>query len=321
MKKLCFINETKTAQMDELASVCMENGYECEIITNKSPAFLPQFIKKALFEKKLKKEKNNNVYISFFPTQCADILFLSSITKESLKHLHAVTTVVVASAAKRYKLLNLGLVSQKVVVVYPYWVQREFDKNELGKKYLTPLNIQQQKGQKIIFFSANHLKKQGFEEYLKIIQATTNKDFLALVALHPEQISAAKFLLSKYGLSHFVYIIKLEKNHHLQMDELLFLSDIFLYPTHQHSFAPLIIRAMGYQNAVFVPKSNEASEIVDHFASMSDPADMTTVHKIEALLERNDLDYIKNLNLNTANHFTIHKTFETLKPYIDNLAL
>ena len=66
--------------------------------------------------------------------------------------------------------------------------------------------------------------------------------------------------------------------------------DILLLPTTNKKFNQNILKAMQFKCIVFVPNTNEASRIVDIFATMQGANDQNTVNKIDALL--NNLDNI-----------------------------
>ena len=95
-------------------------------------------------------------------------------------------------------------------------------------------------------------------------------------------------------------------------------SDIFILPTSNKNFASSVLEAMSNKCCVFLPKNNDASDILDTFGIMNTASDKSVVHKIEALaLDAGELKNAKN------NHYKIAiKTFKHNKQsleYLNNL--
>lgn len=324
MNKLYIINNNKLQFVDELEVEFAINDVQYDFLNNQIIKILPNSIREYLYQKSLLKNKNDKFYLSFDPINCADIYWhRGALTKNAKEAITNAKKVIVSSQAEKYNLINKNIArSDKIEVIYPSWNEQKFDIEHLKQKYFKELNIELTNEKKIVFYTSNNFKTHGLNDFLQLILHMENKDFIPLIACYAQQFSMLNFMLTKYNLQNFVKIHKLSKNESSkEIDELLALSDIFVYPTYASSFATIIVRAMGFRNGVFIPASNAAAEITDHFATMSSPNDATTVHKIEALLSRNDLDYIKDLNLEVAKNFTTAKTFEKLKEIINTLAL
>lgn len=319
MKQIYFVNDKKNSYLDVLESEFAINSLPYDIIKNRAWGIFPSFMREYWFKKQLCQNKNDKFYFSFIHTDCADIYFhqgaLNASAKQTIK---SAKTVIVTSQQQRYNLLNLNLKnSENIFVIYPGFSHKMHDYDNLKSHYFSKTGLNINDKRRIIFFTATNFKLHGINEFLSIVKSIENEEFIAIIAGTNRQIETIKFTLAQHKLQDLFHLYKISPNkHEEEVEELLVISDIFVYPTSSSGFSPLVLKAMALRNAVFVPTSNSTTEILDHFATMSSPSDLTTVHKISALLSRNDLEYIKDANYQTSQNFTIEKNLEQIKNII-----
>ena len=98
------------------------------------------------------------------------------------------------------------------------------------------------------------------------------------------------------------------------------ISDIFLFPSPMNYFNIDILKASFYKNAIFVSDKNYASEIVDTFATIELEDNISTIFKIDALLNYpKELKNIKKTNFNSHLQYSFSKSFSTLQALLNKL--
>lgn len=211
-------------------------------------------------------------------------------------------SIVNSNHVKTQIMKEVKLDSEKVEVFYPSFIPKEIDIKEAKKEFLAQLDLD--KKTKIILFTANNIKSNGVKEFINTILNLNSSNFRVIIASDTQQITNLKFQISKYNFGDRVLLYE---NFH-DMDLLFAISDIFVLPTHNQSFASNILKAMYYKTAVFVTAYNDSSELVDVFATMNLPNDPSTAFKVDALLSRNDdLKMIKKQNQKIAKQFSLEK--------------
>ncbi|WP_152059394.1 glycosyltransferase, partial [Aliarcobacter butzleri] len=170
---------------------------------------------------------------------------------------------------------------------------------------------------KLIFFTAKNFKTSGIKEFLDICSNLNYLNFKIIIAGDKRQIGSLQFSLPKYKkLEEKIILIDDYKN----FDELFLVSDIFLLPTHNKSFAINILKAMFCKCVVFLSIKNDAKEVIDVFASMSSPTDATIAFKIDAiLLDEKELENIKEQNNKLAKECSIENNLKRFNEKISNI--
>lgn len=195
-----------------------------------------------------------------------------------------------------------------VEVVYPTFIPQEIEIKKARKDFLKELGWD--KKTRILLFTANNLKTAGVKEFIQTILSLQSTNFRVIIASDKQQITNLKFQISKFNFEDRVILY--EDFHNI--DLLFAISDIYVLPTHNSAFSSNILKAMYYKNAVFTTANSANSEVVDVFATMSDPSDASLAFKIDALLSRNeDLKLIKKQNRKTAKPLVLEKAVERIE--------
>jgi hypothetical protein len=251
--------------------------------------------------------------LTFSSKKYPDIYFHhGKLDKESLEMVkHARINIVNSHHVKQEIIQKIDFDANNIEVIYPTFIAKEMNQKEAKKEFFEQLKLD--KTTKIILFTANNLKANGIKEFIHTILNLNSTNFRVIIASDTQQITNLRFQISKYNFEDKVLLYENFDN----IDLLFAVADIFVLPTHNHSFASNILKAMYYKTAVFVSEHNHSSELVDVFATMHTPNDPSTAFKIDALLSRNeDLKVIKKQNCKTAKQFTIEKELEKLKEIV-----
>jgi heptosyltransferase-2 len=164
---------------------------------------------------------------------------------------------------------------------------KDIKKKKLQKNFLSKYNLD--KDIKIILFKARNFKQNGIVTFIHIIMNLVQTNFQAVICGDKVSINNAKKEAKILNCENkFIFL----NNFPIKA------CDIFVLPTRNKKFANNILTAIKEKCAVFVPNTNEASKIVDIFATMQGFDDPNTSHKIDALLSNLDnLKLIKKENL------------------------
>jgi heptosyltransferase-2 len=165
--------------------------------------------------------------------------------------------------------------------IYAQIIAPTLKKKKLQKDFLEKYNLD--KGTKLILFKANNFKQNGVVSFFHIISRLNSTNFQAVVSGDDASLAYAKKELRQLDISNNILFLN---------DVPIKVCDIFVLPTKNKKFANNVLKAMKAKCAVFAPKTNEVSSIIDIFATMQGVNDPNTAHKIDALLSDN-----KNLKL------------------------
>ncbi|MCT7577937.1 glycosyltransferase [Aliarcobacter butzleri] len=273
---------------------------------------------------KLKKQENIEVISNkgffkklFNNKKYTDVYFHSaSLDEKSIKNIKNSKITIVNSFSIKNKILEeLKISSERIEVIYPSIninIENEDKiKTDFYKKFNIDFNT------KLIFFTAKNFKTSGIKEFLDICSNLNYSNFKIIIAGDKRQIGSLQFSLPKYKkLEEKIILIDDYKN----FDELFLVSDIFLLPTHNKSFATNILKAMFCKCVVFLSIKNDAKEVIDVFASMSSPTDATIAFKIDAiLLDEKELENIKEQNNKLAKECSIENNLKRFNEEISNI--
>lgn len=204
--------------------------------------------------------------------------------------------------------------ASRIEVIYPTFLPQEIEVKKARKAFLQELNWD--KKTRIILFTASNLKTAGIKEFIHTILNLHSSNFKVIIASDTQQISNLKFQISKYNFEDRVILYEDFHN----MDLLFAISDIYVLPSYNSAFSRNILKAMYYKSAVFTTANNASCEVVDVFATMSDPSDASLAFKIDALLSRNDdLKLIKKQNRKTAKQFVLEKALQRIENIVEVL--
>jgi len=159
-------------------------------------------------------------------------------------------------------------------VILPINDVEKFKKKEVKIPFYEQHNINED--DKIIYFTAQNFKRNGFEQFCDIItkiESTNYKIFVSCTI--DKELAYAKKVAKTFELEEKITFIE---------DEIFNISDIFILPTANVNFSTAVVKAVTNKCAVFVPTNNNAIEIVDVFAIMDDPNDSNTAYKVDMLL-------------------------------------
>ncbi|MEA3384668.1 MAG: glycosyltransferase [Campylobacterota bacterium] len=208
-----------------------------------------------------------------------------------------------------------SLTKNKIHILYPYLNSSMQYDEKIKQDFRDKYSIQDDN--KLILFTANDLNTNGLNTFFKIISQLEEKNFKVIVYSDKKQIEQLKILINRLKIGFQVIMLTIDDI--TNKDHLFIISDIFLIPTKQKAYISNILKAMYYNNAIFLPQSNFTSEIIDTFSIMNGTDDPTTQFKIDALLSNNDeLQQIQEINRNMAKNFSFDSRFEIIKSIISN---
>lgn len=291
MKKLHIAINTKTKVTKELEQKFDVTYYQ----------------EQTFFEKLLLKDKK-------YP----DIYFhQGSISTKALDMVeHSKVTIVNSNALKEQICTKRTYINEnKIFVLYPYITHKqEYDKQikkDFRKKY------QIEKEERIIFFTGKDLFSNGFEKFLEIINDLERKNFKILIDVNSDIKDRVAERLTHYKLNEKTIILENYSN----ADELFIAADIFILPTKQKLFAPNVLKAMYFKNAVFVNRENAASEIIDSFSLILGQNDKSISFKVDALLgNKEELKKIQKENYQVVKNIQFDNYMKELEYILeDNL--
>ncbi|MFW2578685.1 glycosyltransferase [Aliarcobacter butzleri] len=262
--------------------------------------------------------KNKNFLKKLFSKKrYADVYFHSaSLDEKSIKNIKNSKITIVNSFSIKNKILEeLKISSEKIEVIYPSININIENEDKIKIDFYKKFNIDFDT--KLIFFTAKNFKTSGIKEFLDICSNLNYSNFKIIIAGDKRQIGSLQFSLPKYKkLEEKIILIDDYKN----FDELFLVSDIFLLPTHNKSFATNILKAMFCKCVVFLSIKNDAKEVIDVFASMSSPTDATIAFKIDAiLLDEKELENIKEQNNKLAKECSIENNLKRFNEEISNI--
>lgn len=291
MKKLHIAINTKTKVTKEL-----EQKFE-----------VTYYQEQTFFEKLLLKDKK-------YP----DIYFhQGAINTKALDMIeHSKVTIVNSNAIKE----QIGekrtyIDEKKIFVLYPYITyKQEYDKQikkDFRKRY------QLEKDERIVFFTGKDIFASGVEKFLQILNDVERKNFKIMIDTNSESIGKLQERLVHYKLDEKTIILENYENN----DGLFIVSDIFILPTKQKLFAPNVVKAMYFKNAVFVNRDNAASEIIDSFSLILGQNDSSISFKVDALLgNKDELKKIQKENYQVVKNIKFTNYMDELEFIIqDNL--
>jgi hypothetical protein len=166
--------------------------------------------------------------------------------------------------------------------IYSNITSKTIKKKKLQKDFKDKYNLD--KDTKIILFKANNFKQNGIINFLNIIARLTQTNFQAVVSGDESSLNFAKKEAKTLEIENKILFL---------VNFPIKTCDIFVLPTTNKKFANNIKTAMSEKCAVFVPNTNEASSIVDVFATMQRADDANTPNKIDALLK--NLEFLKKV--------------------------
>jgi glycosyltransferase involved in cell wall biosynthesis len=262
--------------------------------------------------------KDGNFILKLFSKKkYADVYFHSGILDEkSIENiLNAKMTIANCFASMNEIIAKTKISHEKIKVIYPSINTKYKKNNEIKDKVCEELQID--KKNRIILFTAKNFRTSGVKEFLDICSSISSEDFKVIIAGEKQQIRTLEFQIPKYQiLQNKIIMLEDYKN----IDDLFLASDIFILPTYNKSFSTNIIKAMFCQCAVFVSLDNDAKEVVDVFASMDSPTDSTMNFKLDAVLNgKDDLELIKLENRKLAKEFSLSNNLAKFNAIIANI--
>lgn len=252
--------------------------------------------KKNFFTKLFSKEEYAEVYFHF-----------GTLDEKSIENIKNSKITIANSFGSMNEIIAKTKISyEKIKVIYPSINIKSNDYLDTKIKFCEKYEIDE--SFKLILFTAKNLKTSGIKEFLDICSSLSSQKFKILIAGTKSQITNLKFLLPKYdNLQDKIILLEDYKN----IDELFWISDIFVLPTYNKTFSTNILKAMFCKCAVFLSLNNDAKEIVDVFSSMDSPTDPSTAFKIDAILLDNDeIEKIKKENKKVAQEATLQSNLE-----------
>ena len=163
---------------------------------------------------------------------------------------------------------------EKIRVILPINDVEKFKKKDLKIPFYKEYNIDEDN--KIIYFTAQNFKRNGFEQFCDIITKIESTNFRVFATCTiDKELDYAKKVVTNFNLEDKITFIE---------DEIYNVADIFILPTLNVNFSTAVVKAVTNKCAVFLPTNNNAIEIVDVFAIMDSPDDSNTAYKVDMLL-------------------------------------
>ncbi|MEA3498260.1 MAG: hypothetical protein U9R16_04290 [Campylobacterota bacterium] len=201
----------------------------------------------------------------------------------------------------------------KIQVVYPYVNSTTAYTKDLKKEFKSKFEIE--KDTKMIFFQGKDLTLSGIKSFLEILEHMHKTNFIVMIESSSKEIQKIKLQINRAKLPYKVIFFEDYEN----IDELFIVSDIFILPTKLKLFAPSVLKAMYYKNAVFVMSTNYSAELIDTFSLIQDEYDRSTPFKIDALLINNDeLKKIQKDNHKKSLNFGFESRVDMVTSIIEN---
>lgn len=265
---------------------------------------------------KLYKEPNSFLKIFKKPSY-PDIFFHSgNLDEKSLNYINNSKITITNSFSNRSLILQKSKKSEDDIrVIYPSANLKSFDIEKIREKYKERYLLTQ--NTKLILFNAKNFKTSGIKEFLNIASSLSFIDFKLLILGDKQQISILDFILTKYkNLENKVIKLDISKEN---IDEIYFLSDIFLLPTYNKNIASSIVKAMASYCVVFTTMNNDAKELIDVYATMEQPEDPSTPFKIDAVLyDEKELENIKAQNREIVKELSLEKNIDKFNEILAN---
>ncbi len=236
-----------------------------------------------------------------------DIYFHSGVLKQSDIELMLKSSKVIVSSntikANIVDKTNGSITNDMIEVIYPPQDVDKFKKKKFKEGFCDIYDVS--KKTKLIYFTGKNYDKTGVITFLKFLRELSSTNFKGVISGSPEQLKSVVPVLKEMDLSDKVI---------LAQGDIFRAADIFLLPTSNKLFASSILRAMACKCVVFTPSTNHIFELLDNFSIMSSPTDVSTVHKIDMLLENSDeIKNIQKQNYQKAKDFTFKKQYKKLK--------
>jgi hypothetical protein len=246
-----------------------------------------------------------------------DLYFFNGTVNKEVEYLIKNSKYIICNSVGQKKYIKekvKGIEDQRLKVIYPYPVVKYEYNNTVQEDFKKQYGIDP--GNKIIFFTANDLLKSGVKSFFKTISSLEQKNFEVVVESNKKQIEQLKILLNRQKLDFKIHYIE----DYPDKDILFLVSDIYIASTIQKPFLNNILKAIYYKTAVFIPKTNFASELLDPFAVMSKPDDPATAFKVDALLaNEEELELVKQTNKERSKDFSFERRFNLVRSLAESL--
>lgn len=318
MKIVKYIQNDDENFYEDIKDKLLNKGIEFHKLEIPKYPFLPKFLENYFQSKQI--NKNKNFKISSAPYKNLDIfLHKGRLDSKNIEAIKSAKQIIVNSYTQRTLIENkLGRIDN-ISIIYPFIKIEKRDKKVLKQLVFEDINISNP-DEHIILFNAKNFKTNGIKEFMDIISALSQRNFVALIVGDKEQIDKSKFLIESYQeQKQHIYFIDIQ-NKAYSLDDIYTIADIFILPTKRTLFSLNLLKAMAYKTVVMIPSTNGASEIVDAFSIMQGVNDTNTAFKLDALLQRkSDLKLIQKTNKKIAKDFTKKRYIKSIIDVINSL--
>jgi glycosyltransferase involved in cell wall biosynthesis len=236
--------------------------------------------------------------------------------EESIDMIKNAKKVIVNSFDQRYKIFSKNYrAKEDIEVIYPYVEPNELKPKESKQNIIQKYQFEEDTT--IILFVSNNFKMGGIKEFVHILSHLNDKRFSALIVGNDKDVDRLQFAINQNPLKDQ---IKLLRKKDIDINEIYSASDIYIAPTYIENFSTNVLKAMINKTAVFVSATNAAREIVDVFATMSEPNDPSTIFKVDALVAGHEIKKIKKENKKIAKKFSKENKLQELHNIIDKIS-
>ena len=288
-----------------------------KVFTNKDRQLIELLKSSELYDVQELKKQSFLSKVLMQKKEYPDLYFHSGkFDEESIDMIKNAKKVIVNSFDQRYKILSQNYTTKEnIEVVYPFVEPCSIKPKDAKSNIIQKYNFE--KNSTIILFVSNNFKMGGIKEFVHILSHLNDTRFSAIIVGNDKDVERLQFAINQNPQKDK---IKLLCKKDTDMNEIYSASDIYITPTYMENFSVNVLKAMICKTAVFVSATNAAREIVDVFATMSEPNDPSTIFKVDALVAGHEIKQIKKQNKKIAKKFSKERKLQELDKIIEKIS-
>lgn len=236
-----------------------------------------------------------------------DIYFYNQADKNK-EELSKNSKLIIVGSKRVEKIVKNKYVDKRVELVYPFVeLSQSFSKQQSKQDFCDIHGLRSET--KIISFYDTDFKNGGVKEFISMVNNLNYKFVKACIIGDTKSIDTVRLFIARLQTKHRFLLIEEEK-----LDDVLKASDVFISPTQKKTFHMGVLKAMAYENVVFVSIDNDVSELLDNYSVMHAHNDMTVLFKVERILQsESDLKLIGEQNAKIVKNLASVNLEEKLK--------
>jgi glycosyltransferase involved in cell wall biosynthesis len=216
--------------------------------------------------------------------------------------------LIVVGSKRVEKIVKNKYADKRVELVYPFVeLSQSFSKQQAKQDFCDIHGLRSET--KIISFYDMDFKNGGVKEFISMVNNLNYKFVKACIIGDTKSIDTVRLFIARLQTKHRFLLIEEEK-----LDDVLKASDVFISPTQKKTFHMGVLKAMAYENVVFISIDNDVSELLDNYSVMHAHNDMTVLFKVERILQsESDLKLIGEQNAQIVKNLASANLEEKLK--------